>query len=123
MARSTLSELSNLWEQRDVSDEEYVAALRERIEELEKLNHEVVQDEIEWRNKAAQRLERVEELEQEKITFHGASVWADQDEVLRKRAEAAEQRVRELEAKLAAWKRAESLPDCPACAALEAEGE
>lgn len=33
------------------------------------------------------------------------------------------QQVEAAGAKLARWERAESLPDCPACAALDAEGE
>jgi hypothetical protein len=32
-----LEDLSKGWERRDVSDEEYVAALRQRVEELERI--------------------------------------------------------------------------------------
>lgn len=34
--KPTLNELSDLWDQRGVSDEEYVAALRQRVEELDR---------------------------------------------------------------------------------------
>ena len=48
------------WEGRAERAEEEVERLRAEVDELRKLNHEVVQDEIEWRNKAGDRLARID---------------------------------------------------------------
>ena len=49
----------------------WLRALVQRVKDAERLNHEVVQDEVEWRTKAAERLERAEQAEAELATLKG----------------------------------------------------
>ena len=51
--------------------ETWLRALVQRVKDAERLNHEVVQDEVEWRTKAAERLERAEQAEAELATLKG----------------------------------------------------